>query len=88
MQGGHYPYRITKTGLNAATKSLALDLQLTGHRVGVLSVDPGWSRTEMGSSKAPLSVEESVLGLLQVVEGFKLEHSGGFLDIKGGKIPW
>jgi NAD(P)-dependent dehydrogenase (short-subunit alcohol dehydrogenase family) len=45
-----------KAALNAMTCILADELKDDG--VSVNSVCPGWVRTEMGSSEAPLSVEE------------------------------
>ena len=47
---------MSKTALNSLTKMLAVELEGAG--ILVNSVDPGWVRTDMGSSAAPRSVEE------------------------------
>ncbi|KAM6430328.1 uncharacterized protein PHA67_002358 isoform 4-T4 [Liasis olivaceus] len=39
-------------------------------------------------SKADLTVEESVQGILQVFSKLSHEHSGAFVNWKGQKIPW
>jgi NAD(P)-dependent dehydrogenase (short-subunit alcohol dehydrogenase family) len=49
-------YRMSKTALNALTRTLAAELQGTG--ILVNSVSPGWVRTDMGGSNADRSVEE------------------------------
>lgn len=42
----------------------------------------------MGSEKAPLKVEKSVNGLVNVIEQLKLEDSGKFFDYKGNNLQY
>jgi NAD(P)-dependent dehydrogenase (short-subunit alcohol dehydrogenase family) len=49
-------YSISKTALNALTIMLASEMR--GSNVLVNAACPGWVRTDMGGSNAPLSVEE------------------------------
>jgi NAD(P)-dependent dehydrogenase (short-subunit alcohol dehydrogenase family) len=84
--GGSLLYRSSKAALNAAMKTLSIDLRFRG--IGVLLLHPGWVRTDMGGNDAPLCVAESVSGLMRVIEGFKPEQSGVFLDYKGKILPW
>lgn len=84
--GGSYLYRSAKAGLNAAVRSLAIDLKREG--IAVLLLHPGWVRTRMGGATAPLSVEESVRGMLEQIRALDLEHSGRFVDWSGAEIPW
>lgn len=53
--GGHAAYRISKTALNAVTATLAAELRGT---IAVNSVCPGWVKTDMGGSQAPLDVAQ------------------------------
>lgn len=56
---GPYPaYSMSKTAVNAITKNLAEELKDTPIRV--VSVDPGWVRTDMGGPNAMLSIEEGI----------------------------
>jgi NAD(P)-dependent dehydrogenase (short-subunit alcohol dehydrogenase family) len=84
--GGAYGYRMSKAALNMAAKTLAVDLRAEGF-VSV-AINPGWVQTDMGGAGAPLSPEESVRGMLRVIDGLGAEDSGTFLDYEGGRTPW
>jgi NAD(P)-dependent dehydrogenase (short-subunit alcohol dehydrogenase family) len=84
--GGSYAYRASKAALNAAMKSLAVDLRGRGVKVAILH--PGWVRTEMGGPDALIEPEESITGLRQVIAGMTAGTSGHFLDYQGREIPW
>jgi NAD(P)-dependent dehydrogenase (short-subunit alcohol dehydrogenase family) len=56
MYGGYAAYRLSKTALNALTRTLAYDERRAG--ILVNSLCPGWVRTDMGGPGAPRSVEE------------------------------
>lgn len=45
-EGSLYHYRLTKSGLNAATKSLSIDLKNDG--IMAVNMHPGWVKTDMG----------------------------------------
>jgi hypothetical protein len=49
---------------------------------------PGWVQTDMGGPNATYSPEESVAGLIQVIEGLDAEDNGRFYDFQGNAIPW
>ena len=83
--GGYIAYRSSKTALNSAWRSLAIDNQ----RKAICAVlHPGWVQTRMGGSSAPLSTEESVAGMRKVIEGLGPDDSGGFFSYDGSAIPW
>ena len=84
--GGCYFYRSAKAGLNAAVRSLSIDLHPEGIPVQLLH--PGWVQTAMGGDHAPLSVVESVVGMLQRIGELDLDHSGRFVDWSGEEIPF
>jgi NAD(P)-dependent dehydrogenase (short-subunit alcohol dehydrogenase family) len=66
--------------------NLAAELRPEGFTV--LSLNPGWARTDMGGPSAPQSPEESVHGLLQVLDTVSPEDTGRFLDFRGQEVPW
>jgi len=84
--GGSYAYRASKAALNSITKSLAIDLAEEGFTCVVLH--PGWVQTDMGGASAPLPKDQSVAGMLKVIEGLTHEDSGGFFDYTGESLPW
>ncbi|XP_055606488.1 C-factor isoform X2 [Uranotaenia lowii] len=84
--GGLYGYRTSKAALNAATKSMSLDLK--PNQIMAVAMHPGWVRTDMGGSKAPLSVEQSCKGMVKTVLGLGEQHNGGFLQYDGKALPW
>jgi len=84
--GGYDLYRISKASLNMLTRSFAAaHAQRSG--VTVLSLHPGWVRTDMGGSEAPLGIEESVRGLANVLES-RHGRDHFYLDYQGQKLPW
>ena len=84
--GGYYFYRSSKAALNASAMSLSIDWK--DKNIAVLMMHPGWVRTDMGTSKAKLSIEESVTGMLNVIENFSIEQTGAFLNYAGQKLEW
>jgi NAD(P)-dependent dehydrogenase (short-subunit alcohol dehydrogenase family) len=84
--GGYLAYRTSKTALNSAWHNLALDVRRSGIVAAVLH--PGWVKTRMGGSSAPLEPEQSVAGMRRVIDGLGPEDSGGFFGHDGERIPW
>ncbi|MEQ8691741.1 MAG: SDR family oxidoreductase [Pseudomonadales bacterium] len=84
--GGLHAYRSSKTALNAAMASLAIDTKPLG--IDVFIVSPGWVKTEMGGSRAPVKVTESVQGMIAIVENRAKYQSGSFIDYQGNLLPW
>jgi len=84
--GSSYGYKISKAALNMVTRMLAGDLR--GYGIIVVSVHPGWVRTDMGGPGAPVTPEESVRGLIRVIENLKIEDSGSFIEYTGNKLNW
>jgi NAD(P)-dependent dehydrogenase (short-subunit alcohol dehydrogenase family) len=84
--GADYGYRISKAALNMA--SVALAAELAGQGTVVVSMSPGWVKTDMTSSAADLTVEESVAGQLATVVGLTAADTGRYLAHTGEDIPW
>jgi NAD(P)-dependent dehydrogenase (short-subunit alcohol dehydrogenase family) len=86
MRGGDYLYGSSKAALNALAK--AFSAALASRKIIVVAVSPGWVRTDMGGSDAPLAAEASVAALRRLIAGLGREHSGRFLNYDGSSIPW
>jgi len=84
--GGSYAYRMSKAALNAAGKSLSIDLKPQGIAVGILH--PGWVRTDMTGHGGLIDTDESVDGLLKRMDELNLENSGTFWHTNGEVLPW
>ena len=84
--GGMYIYRSSKTGLNQVVKSLSVDLKPQG--ITVVSLHPGWVKTDMGGPNATVSIDESVRGMIRVIETTDIKHTGKFLNYDGRELPW
>ena len=84
--GGMYIYRSSKTGLNQVVKSLSVDLKSQG--ITVVSLHPGWVKTDMGGPNAPVSIDESIKGMMQVIDKTDIRDTGRFLNYDGKELPW
>jgi NAD(P)-dependent dehydrogenase (short-subunit alcohol dehydrogenase family) len=84
--GGSYAYRMSKAALNAAGKSLSIDLKPYGIAVGILH--PGWVRTDMTGHGGLIDTDESVDGLLKRMDELDLSNSGTFWHTNGDVLPW
>ena len=81
-----YIYRSSKSGLNQVVKSLSIDLKAYG--ITVVSLHPGWVKTDMGGANAPVSIDESVEGMIRVIETTDIADTGKFLNFRGRELPW
>ena len=68
------------------TRNLAIELKPRGITVAALA--PGHVRTAMGGADAPLTVEESVAGILRVLDSLTPADTGSFLLFDGSTYPW
>jgi NAD(P)-dependent dehydrogenase (short-subunit alcohol dehydrogenase family) len=84
--GGHELYRASKAALNSLSRGLWGEL--SDRRLTMISVHPGWVRTEMGGSNAAVSVEDSAAGVVSVIGQQSGKHKHRFLDYTGKEVPW
>jgi NAD(P)-dependent dehydrogenase (short-subunit alcohol dehydrogenase family) len=85
-QAGRYAYRTSKAALNMLTRSIGEWYAKRG--IILVSISPGWTRTEMGGPKATNSVEVSVKGVRNVIAGLTIVEAGTFFNFNGQIIPW
>ena len=84
--GGSIAYSASKAALNMLTKQASIDF--AEDHICIISISPGWVRTDMGGSDAKYSVEESVERILRNVGSFSIEDSGKFFGENGDPLPW
>lgn len=69
-----------------ATRSMSIDLKPDG--ILVVSLHPGWVKTDMGGPKAPMEIETSVSNMIDTMKGLNAGHNGGFYQYDGVNLPW
>jgi NAD(P)-dependent dehydrogenase (short-subunit alcohol dehydrogenase family) len=84
--GGYYGYRMSKAALNAAGRSLALDLAPRG--ISVFLLHPGFVRTDMTGGNGDISAEQSAANLMARVDALNEADSGSFWHANGQALPW
>jgi NAD(P)-dependent dehydrogenase (short-subunit alcohol dehydrogenase family) len=84
--GRSYAYRASKTALNMFT--VAMKKEALEDNISFLILHPGWVKTRMGGENAPVEMNTSVDGMMELIEGHNLEDSGRFVQYDGVDLPW
>lgn len=84
--GGCYAYRAAKAALVIVSKSMAIDLAPRGVRV--ITLHPGWVRTDMTDHSGLIDPEESVAGMTRVIESVEEYEPGAFIAFDGRQVPY
>ena len=84
--GGNVAYNVSKAALNMITVCAARELVSRGVRSAAFH--PGWVRTDMGGTSAPLAVKESASGIISRIDTFSPNDNGGFFRWVGSTHPW
>ncbi len=79
-------YSTSKAALNMITKALAH--QLMDKKIIVISIHPGWVRTDMGGENAPLDPKESAKNITKLIQKITLLDTGNFYDHTGKILEW
>jgi len=80
-----FAYNASKAALNMLTISLAHELRNT--KIKVNSAHPGWVKTDLGGSAAPMSVVDGAKTGVQLATLGEDGPTGGFFHT-GKEIPW
>lgn len=79
-------YSASKAALNSLTRGFAV--QDVGKRnVAVLTLHPGWVKTDMGGDGADIDVATSVKGLADVIAAAR-PPGHRYVDYSGAAVPW
>jgi NAD(P)-dependent dehydrogenase (short-subunit alcohol dehydrogenase family) len=78
-------YSASKAALNKLTRGFVAGMKAD---ITVLSLHPGWVKTDMGGDGADIDVATSVKGLADVLEAKAGSGKHEYLDYRGKTIPW
>ena len=84
--GSRYGYRMSKAALNAAGKSLSLDLKDQG--IAVVLLHPGYVQTDMVGNRGDITATEAAQRLIKRIDELTLAKTGHFYHSNGEELPW
>ena len=84
--GRSYAYRASKAALNMFT--VAMKKEALEDNISFLILHPGWVKTRMGGENAPVEMDTSVDGMMELIGEHTLEDSGRFVQYDGVDLPW
>jgi NAD(P)-dependent dehydrogenase (short-subunit alcohol dehydrogenase family) len=84
--GGYYGYRMSKAAVNAAGKSLSIDLATK--QIPVVILHPGFVKTDMTAGAGNIPPQDAARDLLKRIDELTLESTGRFLHANGEALPW
>jgi NAD(P)-dependent dehydrogenase (short-subunit alcohol dehydrogenase family) len=85
-RGGFEIYRASKSALNQLMRSFAA--RHAGDPHTLLLMAPGWVQTDLGGPAAPLTIGQSIPGVVDTIEAQAGKGGLQYLDYKGQAVPW
>jgi NAD(P)-dependent dehydrogenase (short-subunit alcohol dehydrogenase family) len=85
-RAGYEVYRASKSALNQLMRSFAA--RHADDPRTLLLLCPGWVQTELGGPAAPLTIGESVPGIVDTIEKHTGEGGLHFVDHRNQTVPW
>jgi NAD(P)-dependent dehydrogenase (short-subunit alcohol dehydrogenase family) len=86
LNGNYEVYRGSKAALNMFMRSFAA--RHVNDSKTLLTMAPGWVRTDMGGPDARLSIEESIPHLVATINAQEGKSGLQYLDYLGRTVPW
>jgi len=77
-------YKISKAALNMSIHAASKQYK---NKI-LVAMSPGWVKTDMVTSAAPLTPEVSVSNMLKTIEALTLKDSGRFINHDGSPLTW
>ena len=85
-KGGFEVYRASKSALNQLMRSFAA--RHAGGPRTLLLIAPGWVQTDLGGPAAPLTIGQSIPGVVDTVEVQAGKGGLQYLDYQGQTVRW
>jgi len=79
---------MAKSALNQQTVTLALDLKEAGHGITVMALSPGFIPTRLSKFKGHIDMDESVQGMVSIIEKATMEDNGKFVRWNGEQMEY
>jgi NAD(P)-dependent dehydrogenase (short-subunit alcohol dehydrogenase family) len=87
-RAAEYGYCMSKAALNMLAKLLSNRERKLDSGVQVVTINPGWMRTDMGGVQAQLSAEESARAIVKTLATRPRSGAPPFIDRDGNALPW
>jgi NAD(P)-dependent dehydrogenase (short-subunit alcohol dehydrogenase family) len=84
--GGYYGYRMSKSALNSASRSLAIDLKPRG--IAVAIIHPGFVQTGMTGGAGNIDAATAARQIAERIDELTPDNSGSFWHSNGEVLPW
>jgi NAD(P)-dependent dehydrogenase (short-subunit alcohol dehydrogenase family) len=85
-KGGFEVYRASKSALNQLMRSFAA--RHAGDPRTLLLMAPGWVQTDLGGPAAPLTIGQSIPGVVDTIEAQAGKAGLQYLDYQGQTVRW
>jgi len=85
-RGGFEIYRASKSALNQLMRSFAA--RHAGDPRTLLLIAPGWVQTDLGGPAAPLTIDQSIPGVVDTIEAQAGRGGLQYLDYRGQTVRW
>ncbi|KAG8932990.1 hypothetical protein FRC02_000264 [Tulasnella sp. 418] len=79
-------YAITKAALHMVSRKYHIQLHKRGFTV--ISLSPGWCKTDLGTQFAPLEPKDAVATMIPVLNSLTLKDSGRFVNYDGNDYQY
>jgi NAD(P)-dependent dehydrogenase (short-subunit alcohol dehydrogenase family) len=85
-KGCDYSYPSSKAALNMMSRCLSGDLR--GDNIIVISIHPGFIKTDMGGVNALLTLDEAIPSMVETIDKLTMDDSGQFFNWDGKLVDW
>ncbi len=86
VRGGHEVYRGSKAALNTFMRSYAA--RHDGEHRTLVLMAPGWVRTDLGGSGAPLGIDDSIPNVVKTLDSLQGRPGLHYVDYLGRTVAW
>lgn len=85
-EGCDYSYPASKAALNMMSRCLAGDLH--DENIIVISIHPGFIKTDMGGVSARLELDDAIPTMVKTIDTLTMKDSGLFFNWDGNLVKW